>query len=264
MPESDLPLLIDAARESGRIAMRYWRKQPQAWEKPDGAGPVTVADLAVDRMLEKELRASRPDYGWLSEESVDDPLRRQAHDRVFIIDPIDGTRAFIAGEEGFAHSLAVADQGTITAAVVYLPARDALYSATASGLATLNGAPITAAAPARAEGARVLTAHQSLDPTHWKGGIAPGFRRSFRSSLAWRLCLVAEGRYDAALSFREIWEWDLAAGDLIARRAGVTVSDRLGQGVRFNTTGARARGLVAAEPSLHGEVMGRLLPWPAA
>ena len=107
MPADDLSLLERAAREAGEIALRYWRRDPQVWDKADGAGPVTEADLAVNAHLEQMLRAARPDYGWLSEESPDDPARLAAG-HCFVIDPIDGTRAFIDGLAGFSHSLAIA------------------------------------------------------------------------------------------------------------------------------------------------------------
>ena len=259
---NDLALLTAAADEAGAIALRHWRQAPEAWEKAGGAGPVTVADIAVDRMLRAELLAARPGFGWLSEETEDNPAARLAAETVFIVDPIDGTRAFIAGEDGFAIALAIAHQGEITAAVIHLPARGETYAATADSPATLNGAPIAASEAAHPEGARLLAPHQALDPQHWRAGIAPGFRRSFRTALAWRLCLVAAGRYDTALSFRPIWEWDLAAGDLIARQAGAVVTDRAGLRVRYNSPAGQAQGLVAAAPQLHGPVMERLAGWP--
>ena len=114
MPARDLALLTEAAREAGRIALRYWRNSPQVWDKGGEHGPVTEADLAVNDMLKAKLLAARPDYGWLSEETPDS-ADRLAVDTVFIVDPIDGTRAFIAGEETFAHSLAVVQRGKVTA-----------------------------------------------------------------------------------------------------------------------------------------------------
>ena len=98
---ADLDLLIEAAKESGRIATSYANANPEIWDKPGGAGPVTEADLAVNRMLEAELQSARPDYGWLSEETPpnDDRIKRE---RTFIIDPIDGTRSFIEGSNTWA------------------------------------------------------------------------------------------------------------------------------------------------------------------
>ncbi|MCA9573548.1 MAG: hypothetical protein KC656_37185, partial [Myxococcales bacterium] len=179
MPESDLDLLTEAAREAGKIARRYWRRQPQSWDKPGDAGPVTEADIAVNAMLHSELGRARRDYGWLSEESPDDRTRL-GRERCFIIDPIDGTRAFMQGDDSFAHSLAVAENGRITAAVVYLPVRDALYPATPEGPALLNGAPIRVSARAGAEGATLLTSKPSFAPEHWKDGRVPKVRREFR------------------------------------------------------------------------------------
>ena len=182
--------------------------------------------------------------------SSPDASARLAAERTFIVDPIDGTRAFIAGEKTFAHSLAVAEAGRITAAVVYLPLYDALYAATSDGPATLNGAPIRASAETRAEGATLLTARANLAPEWWRDATPPPFRREFRASLAYRLCLVAEGRFDAMLTLRPTWEWDIAAGDLIARRAGATVTDQTGSGLTFNAADPRAKGVIAGPPAL--------------
>lgn len=257
MPESDLSLLLDAAEAAGRIALRFWRKSPEAWDKGAGAGPVSEADLAVNDMLSRELRAARPGYGWLSEETPDDTARL-ATDRQFILDPIDGTRAFLEGAESFAHALAVAEDGQVVAAVVHLPAMGLTYAATATGEATLNGKSIRASDATAAEGATVLAAKAALLPEHWRGGTVPGFQRVFRASLAWRLCLVAEAKFDAMMTLRPTWEWDAAAGSLIAARAGARVTDRKGQPLRFNAADPRADGLIAGAAGVHEDVLGRL------
>ena len=261
MPESDgdtdLSLLIRVAKGAGQIAMRYWRNSPRAWDKDDGAGPVTEADLAVNAYLEAQLRAARPDYGWLSEESPDDATRTQC-DHVFIIDPIDGTRAFIAGERSFAIALAVARKGAATSGVVYLPALDKIYAATIDGPATLNGAPIRAPVAALPEAARILTGKPSLAPVHWRGP-PPELDRHFRPSLAYRLCLVADGSFDGVLSFRPCWEWDIVAGSLIAQRAGAMATAPDGADLRFNVhPDPRSPGLWAAPPALHRALRDRM------
>ena len=257
MPAHDLALLTHAARAAGGIAMKFWRQTPQVWEKPDGTGPVTEADLAVNAMLADTLRNARPDYGWLSEEDEDTAARRSTQ-KQFIIDPIDGTRAFMAGEETFAHSLAVSENGVVVAGVVYLPALDRLYTATATGLALKDGEPIRASTQANVEGATLLTTPPNLAPDHWPGGV-PAVKRSFRTSLAYRLCLVAEGRHDGMLTLRDAWEWDIAAGALIAARAGATVTDRQNRPLIFNTQDAKRPGVLAAAPGLHAGLMSRLL-----
>lgn len=261
MPAPDLALLDQAAREAGEIAMRFWRQAPQVWDKPEGAGPVTEADLAVNAHLEGLLRGARPDYGWLSEESPDDPARLAAG-ACFIVDPIDGTRAFIDGQQGFSVSLAVARAGRVVAGVVHLPALGVTYAAAEAGPALRDGQAI-AAADSEFEGAEVLAGKPSLDPRHWRG-VAPPLRRTFRPSLAWRLCLVAEGRFGATLSTRPAWEWDVAAGSLIAARAGCAVSDLAGAPLRFNSAGALTPGLVVAGPGLHGAMLRAMTPFTAS
>lgn len=254
--DADLDLLIHAAKDAGAIAMKYWRRDPVAWDKGDGAGPVTEADLAVNDAMLAMLSTARPDYGWLSEESEADPARLDAQ-RCFIIDPIDGTRAFIDGQDGFSHSLAVADGSRIIAAVVHLPVLDLIYTATADGPALLNGWPIAPTDP-DIDGAGVLTYRAISEAQYWRSGIMPPFKREFRSSLAWRLSLAAEGRFDAALSLRAAWEWDIAAGSLIAERAGACVTDRRGRQMQFNSARAQVDGLVVAGPNLHRKLMDAL------
>ena len=256
MPEADLDLILRAAEEAGRIALAHWRGTFDHWEKDAGAGPVSDADLAVNAELEQVLRAARPDYGWLSEESPEDPRRAQAA-RVFVVDPIDGTRAFIAGEEGFAVAVAVVEQGQPIAGVVHQPARGVTYAAAAGHPATRNGQPIQPR-EARLDGAQVLTTKAALDPAFWRGRRGPRIKRSFRPSLAWRLCLVAEGRFDATLSMRPVWEWDVAAASLIATQAGCAVTDRRGRAMRFNQLPPLGDGLVVAPPRLHRDLIAAL------
>ncbi|MBF9029527.1 3'(2'),5'-bisphosphate nucleotidase CysQ [Rhodobacterales bacterium HKCCE3408] len=253
-PETDLDLLTGAARAAGEIAMRHFAGPREAWEKADDQGPVTQADLEVDAMLRQALLAARPDYGWLSEETPDSP-DRLSRTSLFVVDPIDGTRAFIAGEKTWAHSLAVVRDGRVSAGVVYLPAKDRLYAAAAGAGARLNEAAITVADPEEAE-ATLLTSRAGLAPRHWPGGVPP-VSRSYRASIANRLALVAEGRFDALVSFRPTWEWDIAAGALILAEAGGRATDTLGRTLRFNNPRPQAHGILGAGPQLHARLVHR-------
>jgi myo-inositol-1(or 4)-monophosphatase len=258
LPGADLALLTGAARRAGEIALGYFGKSPETWMKSPEAGPVTEADLAVNAMLRETLGTARPGYGWLSEESEDDPARLAA-DRCFVVDPIDGTRAFIAGEASWSVSLAVAEAGRIVAAAVYVPVEDLLYAAEAGGGAELNHRPVRVSDRPAEEGARVLATRASFLPELWPGGPPP-VDRHFRPSLAWRLALVAQGRYDAMLTLKPAWEWDIAAGALIAAEAGARVTDRRGLEPRFNAPVPQTDGLVVAGPGLHAALMRRLVP----
>lgn len=256
MPRADLALLLDHAREAGEIARRFFRDDPETWDKPDGAGPVTEADLAIDAMLRETLLAARPDYGWLSEETEDDAARLE-NDRVFIVDPIDGTRAFMRGDPNFCHALAVSEGGEIVAAVAYFPIGDRMYWAEKGGGAFLNGAPLGVSARTALEGAQALAGRVQLTPSRWPGGPPP-VDHKFLNSLVYRHCLVAEGRYDLAFTLRQAWEWDVAAGELIASEAGAAVSTTTGARHRYNAAHPRMPGVIIGPSALHAQVLARL------
>jgi myo-inositol-1(or 4)-monophosphatase len=253
----DTVLLIDAAKAGGEIALKHFKTDVKTFQKDDDS-PVTVADLEINEMLGSHLGQARPDYGWLSEEDEDNNARLGA-EHVFIIDPIDGTRAFINGEAGFAIALAVARHGRVTSAVVHLPARNETYSATAGEGAVKNGNTLAVSAVEKLEHATVLTARKQMAPEHWPGGV-PVLKRSFRPSLAWRMCLVAEGVFDSMLTFRAAYEWDIAAGALIAEEAGAHVTDADGEGMHFNSAPGRQSGVIVASPVLHRHIMAHRSP----
>jgi len=253
LQDPDLELLIKAAHTSGEIATGFAMDRLKKWDKDAGAGPVTEADLAVNAYLEDTLQTARPDYGWLSEET-EDTAARLGKTRAFVIDPIDGTRSFIEGATTWAHSIAVVENGLPVAAVVYLPLRQKLYAAAKGKGATLNGAPITASKRSALSGAELLAARPAFEPHHWKSA-PPDLKRAYRPSLAYRLALVAEGRYDGMLTLRRSWEWDIAAGALLITEAGAKVTDRKGKALSFNKTDPASNGVVASSTGLHAELI---------
>ena len=250
MLDSDLALLIKAAHKAADIAKQFANGAVKSWEKGNDAGPVTEADLAVNRMLSSFLRSERPNYGWLSEESEDDMSRLSA-ERCFVIDPIDGTRSFIKGEDSWAHSFAITECGEPIAAVVFLPILDCLYCAEKGEGAMLNSKAISVSKGASLSGSNILAARPAQDVRFWKNGIVPDFNRFHRPSLAYRLSLVAEGQYDGMITFRDSWEWDICAGALITAEAGGFVSDTLGEPLVFNQRRPMTKGVVAATPFVY-------------
>lgn len=258
----DRALLVAAAEAGGAVALGFFQGAVKSWDKEGGQGPVSEADLAVNGAVAEQLRPARPDYGWLSEEDPDG-TDRLAAERIFVVDPIDGTRAFLKQEPGFAVALAVIERGAVTAAAICLPARGETYSAHLGGGGTVRRGgedhPLAVSARAKPEGARSLVNRSQLAAEHWPGGV-PALERSYRSSLAWRLCLVAEGRFDATLTFRSAWEWDIAAGALLVAEASGRVTDGAGGPLTFNSPSAKAAGLVAAPPALHARLMDRHSP----
>ena len=251
-PKDDLALLIRAAERAGEIAEQYFQRDPQIWDKGD-EGPVTEADLAIDAMLRETLLGARPDYGWLSEETEDGTARLSA-DSVFICDPIDGTRAFIEGQRSFAHSLSVAHGGQVTAAVVFLPMRDKLYAAARGKGSTLNGQQVRVTDATELENSTFLTTKANFKPDFWPRG-APEMGRAYRPSLAYRMSLVGEGRFDGMMTFRPTWEWDIAAGALIVEEAGGYATTGKGAALKFNGKTAQVDGVLAGAPRVHDAVV---------
>ncbi|MDE2183107.1 MAG: 3'(2'),5'-bisphosphate nucleotidase CysQ [Alphaproteobacteria bacterium] len=240
-------------REAGGIVREIAARTSKTWSKADGS-PVTEADLAVNKYLSDNLRPARPDYAWLSEESEDDPARLTAK-RVFVIDPIDGTVAFVKRRPHFTICAAVVEDGVPIAAAVYNPMLDENFTASAGGGAWLNGARLRVSDRTVLEGARILASRNVFEDVRWGW---PELERDNRNSAAYRLTLVAAGRYDATISLTAKHDWDVAAADLIAREAGGMVTTHRGEPLRYNRPTPVVASVVAAGPALHRLILDRL------
>lgn len=257
MNHEDLALILEAAKAAGETAVLARRRGLTTVSKSDGT-PVTNADLEVDALLKDTLIRARPDYGWLSEETADDPARL-TRQRLFVVDPIDGTRAYLKDRPWWAVSIAVVDAGRPVTGVVHAPDVAETYAAVAGQGARLNDAPIAPSAADAVEGCGMLGDKQMFAhpawPTPW-----PPMRVESRNSVAYRLCLVACGAFDAALALSSKREWDLAAADLIATEAGCRVTTHKGAALSYNRPVPRARSLVCAGPALHRLILDRVEP----
>jgi myo-inositol-1(or 4)-monophosphatase len=217
-----------ALRAAGPIAMRTFRGDLKSWIKGHNS-PVTEADIAVDQFLRDKL--SRPDFGWLSEESKDDRARLQS-DRIIIVDPIDGTRSYMQGRPDWSIVAAVVENGRPVAAGVYVPVEDNLYLAAAGLGATRNGTAIRASTGSTLAEARIAGPKNMLDR------ISAIDRASIQEpkihSLALRMTRVAEGRIDAAFASVNAYDWDLAAADLLVHEAGGVMTYFSGERLVYN------------------------------
>lgn len=251
-PEEDLQLLRASAVTAGIIAAGYFRRDVRSWTKEAGS-PVSEADMILDRHLYDQLISARPDYGWMSEETADS-TDRLTRSRVFIVDPIDGTRGFIRGEDGWCVCLAVVEDGQPIAGVVYAPARDEMYEASRGGGARLNGAPIERHTPP----GRVVplipapgAVHQELQSAGLDYRRGPAY-----PSLAYRLVQVATGRLDAAVARRGAHDWDIAAAAMILAECRIGFEDVCSGPPVYNGPSPRhgalaATGEVWLKPALH-------------
>lgn len=246
---ADLSLIASAAREAGNIAMRYFRKEPEVWWK-EGDSPVSEADYAVNRFLLDTLCAARPDYGWLSEETADSAARLSAR-RTFVVDPIDGTRAFIANRGTWCVSVAIVEDGRPIAGVLDCPAKREIFDAVLGGGVRLNGDPIhvrKAGGQLSVGGPKAMIAQlpEQLRANVHAHGHVP--------SLAYRVAMVAQGVLDATFVKAHSHDWDLAAADLILEEAGGRVVDGAGTPPSYAGSQTRLGPLAAGSGALLREM----------
>ncbi len=258
---SELELIRAAAVAAGELALAE-RKAGLKIQSKSGGSPVTSADLAVDRLLQDTLLGARPGHGWLSEETADTPDRLSAR-RIFVVDPIDGTVAFMKDRPWWCIPIAIVEDGRPVAAVIHAPALGETFTATLGGGACLNGQPITASDTADLDDASVLADARLMEGPHWPEPW-PAMRYEKRNAIAYRMALVAAGAFDAAIALTPKWDWDVCAGALIVEEAGGRVSDHHGGAWRFNQPDPRQSSLVCSAAALHPLIVRRTTPIPLA
>jgi myo-inositol-1(or 4)-monophosphatase len=256
---ADLALIKDCVRACGPLLREAFGGKVKIWSKPGGS-PVTEVDLAVNDMLHARLTGERPDYGWLSEESPDDPTRLSCT-RTFIVDPLDGTASFLKHKPEFGIAVALADTGVVVAGVVYNPITEELFEAAKGAGAYLNGARIETSAAHTLEEARILAPKTFFSGRSWRAPW-PAMRLDQRDALTYRLALVAAGMFDgtASLGFKN--EWDIAAGAILISEAGGRITDPWGEPLTFNQPDPHVPGMVAAGARLHPLLIERLRETP--
>jgi len=251
--KADAELLFNTVREAGALGLKRAQQSVKRWSKLDGS-TVTEADLEIDALLKLHLLKARPDYGWLSEETPDDP-QRLAKQRLWIADPIDGTNSFVNGTDGWCVGVALIEGQRPVLSALYRPAKDEFFWAAQDAGAYCNDAPLKPHDSASLQGAELLGTNRAariLDPLGVKGQHAPHI------PLLLRLAFVAAGRADIALSFGNKNDWDLAAGDLLMQEAGAKLTDLDGQTFIYNKPHPWQNGLLAAGNKIHGAVLAQL------
>ncbi|OQW33729.1 MAG: hypothetical protein A4E19_02445 [Nitrospira sp. SG-bin1] len=238
-------LLVEVIRKAGATALQCAGSGFETRQKPDRS-PVTSADLAVNDVLHSHLMAAFPRDGWLSEESPDGPDRLR-NERVWLVDPIDGTKAFITGEPEYCISVALIERGQPVVAGVFNPSTDELFTATRGGGLRLNDRPV--APPAARNSPHSIIA---LNPWERQIGrfapLEPSASQHPIRSIAWVLALTATGRIEAVATLEPENEWDVAAGTLLIMEAGGTISDGRGRRLTFNRREPRYSGIIATSP----------------
>lgn len=241
--------LATASREAGALALKTFRGDIRSWTKGN-ASPVCEADIAVDTLLRERLSA--PGFGWLSEETADDRTRLAAR-RVFIVDPIDGTRAYLAGKPDWSISAALVEDGRPVIAAVYAPVEDELFLAVAGQGASRNGVPIKVDDGHMLDSTRFAGPQSYLDRFAKLGARITPIPKIH--SLALRLTRVAQGRIDAAFASANGHDWDLAAADLLVHEAGGAMTTLAGKPLVYNLNDPIHDALVAAGRTRHENIL---------
>jgi myo-inositol-1(or 4)-monophosphatase len=244
-------LLNAAVREAGVLALSMFGTQVKTWTKGHGS-PVTAADIAANDLLRERLTAAARGVAWLSEESADEESRLSAR-RVWIVDPIDGSRAYMAGRTDWAVSAALVEGGRPVLAALFAPAESAFYAAAAGKGATLDGAPIAVAAGAQLDGARVAGPKSYLERLIALGLPIEALPRVH--SIALRFARIARGTLDLAFSAGSSHDWDLAAADLLVHEAGGALTTLTGRPLVYNRAELTHGPLIAAGRARHEKLI---------
>ncbi len=250
----DFLLLKEAVTNAGALALSYFKREVEVRRKQDGS-EVSEADLAVDAALKRDLSDTRPSYGWLSEETEDAAARLERR-RVWMVDPIDGTNAFLRHVPEWTISAALVEDGAPVLGIIFNPATNEYFHAIRGEGAFLNGKPISVTSASSLDGALIIASGGLFKKRIWQTPW-PEVETRWVNSVAYRLAWVAQGRADATVSLSAKSEWDLAAGALLVEEAGGTVTDHRGETYRFNKPIPRFQSLVAAPPTLHAKLLER-------
>jgi myo-inositol-1(or 4)-monophosphatase len=247
----DADLLKASVREAGALALSLFRTELKNWTK-GASSPVSEADIAVNDLLETRLRSATPDYGWLSEESADDEQRLGKH-LVWIVDPIDGTRGYLAGREDWCVSVALVEDAAPLLAAVFVPVSDEFFFAGRVRGATRNDIPLRATAGTEMDFSRVAGPKPLVERLKASPGDITLHPRI--GSLALRLCRVADGSLDAAFAGGQSRDWDLAAANLIVQEANGNMTALSGETILYNRREVAHGVLVAAGRDRHASIV---------
>jgi len=246
-PTRDALLLRNTVREAGALALSLFRTELKNWTK-GASSPVSEADIAVNELISGRLRSATPHYGWLSEESIDDE-QRLAKKRVWIVDPIDGTRGYLAGREDWCISVALVEGTRPVLAAVFAPASDEFFFAERGQGTLLNGTPVDAMPGTAIDISRVAGPKPLIERlVRSSDEISPHPRIA---SLALRLCRVAHGWLDVAFAGGQSRDWDLAAADLIVQEANGKMTSLSGEAIQYNRREVTHGMLMAAGRDRH-------------
>ena len=251
----DLSLMLELAKQAGNVGLEYFQGKNEVWYK-NGNSPVSEADKKIDTLLKDAFASARPQYGWLSEET-EDSSSRLSSDRVVIVDPIDGTRGFIAGDKRWCISIAIVENYRPIHGVIYVPALDQTFAASQGKGLILENVPESKTSSGKKP---LVTGSQKLIDVLREEANEHFAVADFLPSLAYRLAMVATGHLDGAFARPGASEWDVAAADIILQEAGAVLEDKSAAKIRYNQRNVRLPALLASGKLTYDKILGLAKP----
>ena len=252
---SEHNLVKESILEAGKLALKWFKKDPEQWEKDDGS-LVSKADIEINDLLNKLLKNKNPEFGWLSEENEDD--RSRLNKKItFVVDPLDGTKAFLEGKKEFSISVAIVKNGLPISGIVFSPSTGEMFEAEKNKGSWKNNKKVIISNYNRLEKCKMIAFKPMFSHPAWKEPW-PKMDIENRNSIAYRMALVASGQYDAMMALNSKNDWDIAAGDLLISEAGGIVTLHTNKKIIYNTENIKKPSVIGTNKSIHDKIIKRV------
>ena len=252
---SEHNLVKESIVEAGKLALKWFKNDPEQWEKDDGS-LVSKADIEINDLLNKLLKNKNPEFGWLSEENEDDKSRLNKK-ITFVVDPLDGTKAFLEGKKEFSISVAIVKNGLPISGIVFSPSTDEMFEAEKNKGSWKNNKKVIISNYNRLEKCKMIAFKPMFSHPAWKEPW-PKMDVENRNSIAYRMALVASGQYDAMMALNSKNDWDIAAGDLLISESGGIVTLHTNKKIIYNTENTKKPSVIGTNKAIHEKIIKRV------
>ena len=252
---SEHNLVKESILEAGKLALKWFKKDPEQWKKEDGS-LVSKADIEINDLLNKLLKNKNPEFGWLSEENEDDKSRLNKK-ITFVVDPLDGTKAFLEGKKEFSISVAIVKNGLPVSGIVFSPSTDEMFEAEKNKGSWKNNKKVIISNYNRLEKCKMIAFKPMFSHPAWKEPW-PKMDVENRNSIAYRMALVASGQYDAMMALNSKNDWDIAAGDLLISEAGGIVTLHTNKKIIYNIENTKKPSVIGTNKAIHEKIIKRV------
>ena len=252
---SEHNLVKESILEAGKLALKWFKKDPEQWKKDDGS-LVSKADIEINDLLNKLLKNKNPEFGWLSEENEDDRSRLNKK-IIFVVDPLDGTKAFLEGKKEFSISVAIVKNGLPISGIVFSPSTGEMFEAEKNKGSWKNNKKVIISNYNRLEKCKMIAFKPMFSHPAWKEPW-PKMDVENRNSIAYRMALVASGQYDAMMALNSKNDWDIAAGDLLISESGGIVTLHTNKKIIYNTENTKKPSVIGTNKPIHEKIIKRV------